>query len=222
MHACSAGVGHRPKLVVITGGPGAGKTALLEVLQRELDGHVVVLPEAASILWTGGFPRRDSLPARRAAQRAIARIQLELQRMAIEDDNPALVLCDRGTLDGLAYWPGDPGEYLVELGFTRHDELARYAAVIQLRPPPIEHGYQRTALRIESADDAAAIDARIAQAWRGHPRHFVVESDPNFLVKLQRAIDLVHAELPPGCAAQLAARRPARIRATEAELATAT
>jgi hypothetical protein len=56
---CScAAVDHVPRLVVLTGGPGAGKTATLEVVQRELSRHVVVVPEAASILWKGGFPRR--------------------------------------------------------------------------------------------------------------------------------------------------------------------
>jgi len=221
MHACVAGPGYRPRLVVITGGPGAGKTALLEVVQRELCEHVVVLPEAASILWKGGFPRRDSLPSRRSAQRAIARLQLELQRMTIEDNNAALILCDRGTLDGLAYWPGAPAEYLVELGFSREDELARYAAVIQLRPPPIEHGYQRTAVRIETADDAAAIDERITQAWKGHPHHYIVESDPNFLLKLQRAIDLVRAQLPP-CCVERAEAKLARLRPADALTASGT
>src|SRR5690606_8241927 len=105
--------------------------------------------------------------------------------------------CDRGTLDGLAYWPGDPAEYYAELGLVREQELARYAAVVQLRPPPLEHGYQQTALRTETAIEAARIDERITAAWAGHPRHIIIESDPNFLFKLERAVDAIHAELPP-------------------------
>jgi predicted ATPase len=188
-------------LVVLTGGPGAGKTAALEVIQRELCPHVVVLPEAASILWRGGFPRRASLPARRAAQRAIVRVQLELQRMALEEDRVALVVCDRGTLDGLAYWPGEPDSYFEELGTTRARELARYAAVIQLRPPSHDGGYRPSDVRTETAAEAAAIDARIEAAWSGHPRHLIVAAHDDFLAKVRATIELVRAELPAACRA---------------------
>jgi predicted ATPase len=198
--ACSCELSHPPHLVVVTGGPGAGKTAVLEVAQRELCRHVVVLPEAASILWRGQFPRRPSIPARKAAQRAIAKLQVELQRMTIEEGHAALILCDRGTLDGLAYWPGDPGEYFEELGTTRERELSRYAAVVHLRTPSSEHGYTRdNPLRIETAEEAARIDARILEAWAGHPRRFVVDSTPNFLDKLTRTLALIRRELPVCC-----------------------
>ena len=107
---CACTIAHPPRLVVVTGGPGAGKTAVLEVAQRQLCRHVVVLPEAASILWRGQFPRHATLPGRRAAQRTIVRLQLEMQRMAVEEGEAALIICDRGTLDGLAYWPGSEPE----------------------------------------------------------------------------------------------------------------
>ena len=69
---------HVPLLVVLTGGPGAGKTAVLEVIRRNFCEHVAVLPEAASILFGGGFPRRPDRNARAAAQRAIARVRAEV------------------------------------------------------------------------------------------------------------------------------------------------
>ncbi len=53
------------QLVVLTGGPGAGKTAILEILRRSLCPCVAVLPEAASILFGGGFWRRLSGQDRR-------------------------------------------------------------------------------------------------------------------------------------------------------------
>ena len=57
-HACKcARMRHDPKLVVLTGGPGGGKTALLEMARRYFCQHVVILPEAASIIFGGGFPR---------------------------------------------------------------------------------------------------------------------------------------------------------------------
>lgn len=194
------------RLVVLTGGPGAGKTAVLELVRRALCEHVHVLPEAASILFGGGFPRRPSLASRSASQRAIAHIQLELERWVVEEDNRvALALCDRGVLDGLAYWPGPPEALLSELGTTLERELARYSAVIHLRPPPGGAGYDRSnPLRIESAEEAAALDARIEAVWRPHPRRFVVESTPDFLSKARRALALIHDELPEPCRAHTA------------------
>src|SRR5262245_25592869 len=87
-----------PKLLVLTGGPGGGKTAVLEIVRKHFCEHVVVLPEAATIIFGGGFPRGVSAAARRAAQRAIFHVQLELEAMAIEEGRAPVVLCDRGTV----------------------------------------------------------------------------------------------------------------------------
>jgi hypothetical protein len=57
--------------VVITGGPGAGKTAVLELVARSFCPHVAILPEAATIVFGGGFPRHTTTVGLMAAQRAI-------------------------------------------------------------------------------------------------------------------------------------------------------
>jgi predicted ATPase len=197
--SCTCSVGHHVRQIVVTGGPGAGKTAALEVLRRQTCHHVQILPEAASILWRGGFPRIASAVGRRSVQRAIVRIQYELQRVAIETDNPALIVCDRGTLDGVAYWPGPIAEYFSDLDTTVERELARYSMVIHLRSPSRSDGYVQTPLRPESADEARSIDERILEAWSGHPRRVVVESDENFLRKLERTLSIIRAEIPGCC-----------------------
>lgn len=193
------------RLVVLTGGPGAGKTAVLELARRSLCEHVAVLPESASIIFGGGFPRRPSVPGRAAAQRAIVHVQRELERWMMEEDNRVTVaLCDRGVLDGLAYWPGPPEGFFAELGTTQELELARYAAVIHLRTPPAGAGYEtRNPLRIETPEEAAVLDARIEAVWRPHPRRFIVDNAPDFLTKARRALALIHAELPECCRAHV-------------------
>jgi predicted ATPase len=191
---------HPPRFIVLTGGPGAGKTAALEVIRRDFCRHVVVLPEAAGIVFGGGFPRRATLPARRAAQRAIFHVQRELEAMAVEEQRAALVLCDRGSLDGLAYWPGPPGDFAASLGIRREAELARYAAVLHLRTPAADGGYNRdNPIRLETAAEAAAIDERILEVWADHPRRTVVASTPEFLDKLRQVVALVAAEVPACC-----------------------
>ncbi|MBK6690528.1 MAG: ATP-binding protein [Deltaproteobacteria bacterium] len=190
---------HERRRIVLTGGPGAGKTAVLELIRQYFCLHVRVLPEAAGVVFGGGFPREASEGGRRAAQRAIYYIQRELEAVLADADNTAIVLCDRGTVDGAAYWPG-PESLWASVASTHEAELARYDAVIHLRTPPLDGGYnQQNPLRIESAVEAAAIDLRIAREWEGHPRRFVVEATPDFLAKGRRALSILREELPACC-----------------------
>jgi predicted ATPase len=198
MVACACTELHPPRRIVLTGGPGAGKTAVLEMMRKTLCEHVKDVPEAASVVFGGGFPRSEPLEARRAAQRAIFFIQRELEA-AIMAENASIALCDRGTVDGLAYWPG-PGDLWTALGTTLDEQLARYHAVIHLRTPALDTGYNhQNPLRVESAAQAAEVDTRIAAAWAKHPRRFEVASSPDFLAKVARVIELVRAELPECC-----------------------
>ncbi len=192
--------GHVPRLVAITGGPGAGKTAVLEIARRSFCRHIAVLPEAAGIVFGGGFPRLEDPAARRAAQRAIYHVQRQLEAYVDEARDVAVALCDRGTLDGLAYWPGEEQVFWAEVGSSRATEMARYHAVLHMRTPAAQQGYDHSnALRIESASEAAVLDGRIADAWQGHPRRHFVESTDGFLEKATAALQQVLAALPPCC-----------------------
>jgi predicted ATPase len=160
MVACECAEVHKRRRVVFTGGPGAGKTALLELIRQSFCSHVKVLPEAASVVFGGGFPREDDPLCRRAAQRAIFYVQRELET-AGDSHSPAVVLCDRVTIDGLAYWPGPSEEFWLSLSTTLEIELGRYDAVIHLRTPAQEHGYNhQNPLRTESAGAVDATSSR--------------------------------------------------------------
>jgi predicted ATPase len=180
-------------LVAVTGGPGAGKTAVIEVVRKHLEAQVVVLPEAASLLYGGGFPRGDADVERRAAQHAIFHVQRQLERIALARAARPAVVCDRGTIDGYAYWPGSDAEFWEEMGSSRAVEIGRYAAVVHLRTPPAENGYVRggNPLRIETPEEALAIDARIVHAWAGHPRRTEIPWSDDFLLKVVRAVDAI-------------------------------
>jgi predicted ATPase len=194
---------HEPKLVVVTGGPGAGKTAILEMARRYFCRHVVILPEAASIVFSGGFPRMETPEGRRASQRAIYYVQQQLERMATSDRKAAVVLCDRGTLDGLAYWPGPRKKFFEEFGIHYERELARYSAVVHVEVPKSAAWYQKNGIRRESAAEARAIDRKIARAWHAHPRQLVVSAQAGFLDKLAYAIELLRNEVPVCCQTDL-------------------
>jgi predicted ATPase len=199
MHICNCTQPHTRKRIVLTGGPGAGKTAVLELARQYFCKHVLVLPEAAGILFGGGFPRTGAQLERAAAQRAIFHVQRELEQIGDHRDELAVVLCDRGTVDGVAYWPG-PATLWDSVTEDRDAELARYHRVIHLRTPTSNNYNHSNPLRIENAEEAARIDERIIQAWSGHPRHETIPSTDDFLEKARRAVEILRSELPACCA----------------------
>ncbi len=122
-----------------------------------------------------------------------------LKEAADADKTPVIVLCDRGTVDGMAYWPS-PGDLWSAVGTTREAELARYDAVIHLRTPGPTSGYNHSnPLRVESGTQAMALDESIAAAWEPHPHRFVIESAADFLDKAYQVLQTLHRELPHCC-----------------------
>ncbi len=183
--------------IVLTGGPGAGKTAVQNVAARLFGKRIVCVPEAATILFSGGFPRHGSLKARQAAQRGIFWIQRELEALHIADA-PAgsTLLCDRGTVDGQAYWEGEE-DFWSHVGSSPEQEYARYHTIVHLRVPEPEDGYNDhpNPVRTESPEEAARIDARIAAVWAGHPRVIQIPSTENFVLKVEEATERIGAAL---------------------------
>ena len=198
MKRCDCAESHGIRRVVLTGGPGAGKTAVLELIRLFFCPHVKTLPEAAGIVFSGRFPRSHHPPLRQAAQRAIYHIQRELEAVA-DTENAAVVLCDRGTVDCAAYWLGED-DLFSAVHTTRDRELARYHAVIHLRTPTSSLDYNHdNPLRLESLEEAGAIDALIAEQWAGHPRRFFVDPTEDFLHKAAQTLSLLRNEVPDCC-----------------------
>ncbi len=193
---------HKLHKICITGGPGAGKSALIEMARMQFCPHVALLPEAATILFTGGFWRENSQNGKEVAQRAIFHIQKELEYFVELEKKYALAICDRGTLDGLAYWPKSPRTFFTELGSSRKKELLNYSAVIHLRTPSLENGYnKKNPMRIESVKEALEMDAKIEAAWEGHPRRFFIESSESFMEKVEKTFNVLRQEIPSCCLA---------------------
>lgn len=192
------------ELIVLTGGPGAGKTAVLEFVRKVFCEHVAILPEAASILFGGGFWRLESSSAKKAAQRAIYHVQEEMQSLVRDEGRWALGLCDRGTLDGLAYWPGPEQDFYGTLNTSLEKEYSKYKAIIHLRSPSLTNGYNhQNPIRIETAEAAAIIDQRIHEVWKSHPNYFLIESTTEFTEKIQKATNHIQTLIPECCKSHL-------------------
>jgi nicotinamide riboside kinase len=181
--------------IVLTGGPSGGKTTLAQTLQKELTSHVTVIPEAASIVFGGGWPRRKSLIGVQHQQKAIYFLQRELESLLWHENQDRLLICDRGSLDGVAYWPG-PGsgtDFFQAVGTTLEREIRRYDWVIHLDTAPASFYDVSNPLRNENFEEAWRLNESIKEAWNSHPQRFVIENreGAQFLEKLQRALFVV-------------------------------
>ena len=191
---------HDCQLIVVTGGPGAGKTAVLESVRKIVCSHVAILPESAGIVFGGGFWRLDSLSGRVAAQKAIYYVQREMENLIKSEQKWGIGLCDRGSLDGLAYWPESEDSFFHTFGSNKIDEYTKYKGVIHLQSPSLEKGYNhQNPIRIESADEAAKIDEKIHGTWRDHPNYTMIESTDSFLEKVSKAFQKIESYLPDCC-----------------------
>ncbi len=172
--------------IALTGGPGGGKTTAADLFRREIGESVVIVPEAATLLFSGGFPRCTEEAGILAAQHAIYHVQRNLEDVQSSLYPERILLCDRGTVDGGAYWPGDPEEFFATLGTTLEHELGRYDGVIFFESAAvggmgIEGG---NPMRKESIEQAAALDAKLHSLWARHPRFILVRHHSSFLMKI--------------------------------------
>ncbi len=51
---------NKKKRIVLTGGPGGGKTTALDLIRREFAGKIASVPEAATMIFSGGIERSDN------------------------------------------------------------------------------------------------------------------------------------------------------------------
>ena len=172
--------------IVLTGGPGGGKTTAADLFRREIGERVVVVPEAATLLFSGGFPRGRISSAVHAAQKAIYHVQRNLEETQAALFPGRILLCDRGTVDGAAYWPDEPHHFFQAVSSSLEEELMRYDAVIFFETAAagglnIEGG---NPVRNESIQQALEVDRRLRVLWSRHPRFVLVPHNASFFKKI--------------------------------------
>ncbi|HQW28622.1 MAG: AAA family ATPase [Verrucomicrobiales bacterium] len=179
--------------IALTGGPGGGKTTAVDLFRREMGEGVVIVPEAATMMFTGGFPRYPEKDAIRSAQLAIYHVQRNLEDIQATRYPDRILLCDRGTLDGAAYWPENNGDFFEALGTTPEAELARYDGVIFFESAAvgglgIEGG---NPIRRETLEEAVALDTKLRHYWSRHERFVVVHHNRSFFKKISYGLAIL-------------------------------
>lgn len=195
--------------IVLTGGPCAGKTRCLRAIRDAFGEQVVTVPEAATLLLESGFPPpgHPRIRARqdewiRAFQSAILSLQQALEEkweQLASGCGARLIVCDRGVLDGAAYWPEGRSGFLRHFGLSLDDCFSRYRAVFHLQSlaqaHPHLYGRQENAIRYENVAEAARVEQAVRAAWVGHPGLLVVVAREELQTKIAEVLDSIRVLL---------------------------
>lgn len=192
--------------IVLTGGPCGGKTtsmARLAPYLRERGFEVMTCPEAFSLLVGNGMPF-DYLQAVEGMDTVVQDTVLDTQ-IAMEDGfervlrargRPAVLLCDRGLMDGSAYMDPAAWDRLVARRGVRCASAlreGRYNAVFHLvtAAEGAERFYtlENNAARTEAPELARELDNMTRNAWVGHPHLKIFDNSTDFERKLQRIVE---------------------------------
>jgi predicted ATPase len=184
------------KRIVLTGGPCSGKTVLTDRLAAADPARFVRVPEAATHVYAVLGTRWDrlDLDGQRDVQRKIYRHQVEQEERLAKEHPGKVLLLDRGTVDGAAYWPDGPEAYWRDLGTNLERELARYDAVVWMQTSAalgLYDGDASNPCRFEDAGAAVVAGDRLVSLWGGHPQLVKVNAFPTLEMKYKAVRELL-------------------------------
>ena len=117
--------------------------------------------------------------------------------LAAAQNQPAIIVCDRGALDIAAYLPEDLWNETMHMSGSTPESLnQRYDSVIHLVTAACgaEQFYTRSnnAARTETAEEARVLDSKVRRAWIGHPSlHIIPNDSEGFEGKMAESIAII-------------------------------
>ena len=195
------------KKIVLTGGPGAGKSSSLDLIKnylKELGYFILVVNESATELINSGIkPFGVNKLSMFNFQDVILNYQLEKEKIIentaknfIEDD--VIIIYDRGLLDNKAYIGQEEFDKLLEkYNLKEINLLNRYDLVICLETGA-KSKYYRTdnnSARSESKEEAIKMDNKTFEAWKNHNNLFRVKCFEDFCDKQNEIIKIIDIAL---------------------------
>lgn len=181
------------KKIVLTGGPGGGKTTALDIFRREFRNGLVIVPEAATILFENGLKRGTTFDDQKRVQLGIYHLQKSLEAV-FERSNPgSCLLCDRGTLDSIAYWPNSEHTFFESVQSSFEEEMKRYDAVVFFETAAASGDSisSNNPQRKETEKQAIELDRALQKIWSKHPNYHFIPSGNSFVNKVREGLRVV-------------------------------
>ena len=190
-----------------------GKSTILPVLSsyyKDKGFKVYTTPEVATLMWHSGI----SIHEKHERQTYDLAHSILTMQIAIEDsyfklaqsDEKAIVLCDRGTMDGAGYTPPDLWQKLLNV-FEESNEslLSRYDLVVHLTTAAygaeaafevmVYNNSARTGCTLEIARQ---LDDAMKVAWSPHKNYHQILNTTDFSGKIERTKQVIDAHLELG------------------------
>lgn len=190
---------------VVTGGPCAGKTTGLSILEQTLTKKgfkVIVVAETATELISSGIcpwelenEKFQSLLISRALNKE------ETTRQAAEWlGRDTVIIYDRGLLDNKAYMPQEMFErILAKHGLNEVEAREKYDGVFHLvtAADGAEEFYTlaNNEARTETVEEARALDLKTRNSWVGHPHLRIIDNSTAFTEKIDRLLEEVYSTM---------------------------
>jgi predicted ATPase len=151
-----------PKIYVIIGGPGNGKSTLCDALAQK---GFTILPEAATIIKKEEQEKGIERPWEKLDdfQRKILERQLTFLESIKDKNEKEIVFSDRGVFDAFAYYTYENLTPIKELSVCI--EKIKYAGVFCLAPLP-EETYKETKIRHEDRNVALKLHDLLFETYK--------------------------------------------------------
>jgi len=118
------------------------------------------------------------------------------ERLLRARGKPAVLLCDRGLMDGAAYMTEEEWDKLIkkrDVDSASELREGRYNAVYHMvtAAEGAEQFYtlENNQVRTETPEQARQLDHRTRKAWVGHPNLKIFDNSTSFEKKLQRVVE---------------------------------
>lgn len=198
--------------IVLTGGPCAGKTTVLSLLEKEIaekfpDWYLLVVPETASELILNGIRPFGGCLSLLRFQKYVLHKQLSKEKLYMEVANELpydniLIVCDRGLCDNIAYCENEEcsaedmfKRILKETSISISEARDSYDGIIHLvtaAKGTNAYTTENNSARTETSEEAIDLDNRTLNAWIGHPNLKIIDNSTNFEDKVNKALSEIY------------------------------
>lgn len=172
------------KRIVLTGGPGGGKTTTLEYL-RQHNENLYIEPEAATMVLKSGFPVPDgsrpwSQEWQNSFQAAVRGMQEALDNLACQEASlggAQAIVQDRSHVDAAVYYASEQ-DYEQRTMTTIAKEIGRASLVFFLPTFAGTTNFDARANphRFEEESTMVELSNKLEKIWTNHPRFFKLEA----------------------------------------------